>query len=101
MKVLITGGFGFIGKRFIKKFSDNYEISVFGIDGLNINKNDSIFRKLNKELGSIIEKKFQDFVGKTNPDVIIHLAALTGRKKNVMNSQKTLFQLMCMVLIML
>ena len=79
MKILLTGGLGFIGKRFIKKFSYDYDIIVFDRKEAVANgKDSSQFKNIIFEKGSIEDKKVFDVVTKHKPDIIIHLAALTG-----------------------
>jgi len=79
LKILLTGGLGFIGKRFIKKFSYDYDIIVFDRKEAVANgKDSSKFKNIIFEKGSIEDKKVFDVVTKHKPDIIIHLAALTG-----------------------
>jgi UDP-glucose 4-epimerase len=62
MKVLLTGGTGFIGTKFIEKFSKEFDFTILS----------------SKE--KIQEQKIIKTIEKINPDVVIHLAALTGLK---------------------
>ena len=62
MKVLLTGGTGFIGTKFVEKFSKEFNLIIFS----------------SKE--KIQEQKIIKTIEKINPDVIIHLAALSGLK---------------------
>ena len=81
MKILITGGFGFIGKRFLREFCGNHEIIIFAKKNNEIIEENSSFKKVIFEKGSIEDKTIIDVITKYNPDVVIHLAALTGLKK--------------------
>jgi len=89
MKILLTGGFGFIGKRFIKKYSKDYDIIVFATKEDEANgKEYSHFKNVIFEEGSIVGKKIFDVVNKHKPDTIIHLAALTGLARCHVNPEK-------------
>ncbi|WBW94708.1 SDR family oxidoreductase [Oceanirhabdus sp. W0125-5] len=68
MKILITGGTGFLATRFKKRFEKEYEILALGRNELDITDGDNV------------EKKFTDF----NPDIVIHTAAIadTGKCEN-------------------
>jgi len=82
MKVFLVGGFGFIGKRFIRKFADSHEIIVYATkqDIQNANKVLDL-EKISIEEGLVEEQKLGEIVKKYNPDVVVHLAALTGLVK--------------------
>jgi len=82
MKVFLVGGFGFIGKRFIRKFTDSHEITVYATkqDIQNANKVLDL-EKISIEEGLVEEQKLGEIVKKHNPDVVVHLAALTGLVK--------------------
>ena len=69
-KVLLTGGTGFIGTKFLEKYSNekDFEISVL---------------KEKIEDVKIIQK-----IERINPDVVIHLAALSGLKNCELNREK-------------
>jgi UDP-glucose 4-epimerase len=70
MKVLLTGGTGFIGTKFVEKFSKEFNLIIFS----------------SKE--KIQEQKIIKTIEKINPDVIIHLAALSGLKNCELNQKK-------------
>lgn len=79
MKILITGGFGFIGKRFLEKFSSIHDIII-----ISEKKQDFDFSKLKIEkiyFESIQSDKIKIIIQKEKPEALIHLAALTGLKK--------------------
>lgn len=70
MKVLLTGGTGFIGTKFVEKFSKEFNLIIFS----------------SKE--KIQEQKIIKTIEKINPDVIIHLAALSGLKNCELNQKE-------------
>ena len=70
MKVLLTGGTGFIGTKFIEKFSKEFDFTILS----------------SKE--KIQEQKIIKTIEKINPDVVIHLAALTGLKNCELNQKE-------------
>lgn len=79
MKILITGGFGYIGKRFLEKFSSIHDITI-----ISEKKQDFDFSKL--KIGkiyfeSIRSDEIKIIIQKEKPEALIHLAALTGLKK--------------------
>ncbi|MDE1844296.1 MAG: NAD(P)-dependent oxidoreductase [Thaumarchaeota archaeon] len=80
MKVLLVGGLGFIGRRFIRKYSNFHEVIVYSRhkDILAI---PYLLNKVIFEEGELYENKIFDILKKHRPDVVIHLAALTGLKK--------------------
>lgn len=82
MRVLLNGGLGFIGKRFIEKYSKKYDIIVYAKKKDILDFKDSNFLKdVIVEDGITEDLKFLKAITKYSPDVIIHLAALTGLKK--------------------
>lgn len=82
MKILLTGGLGFVGKRFVRKFGKSHEIIVFSQEkSSNDILQDSSFKNIIFETGRIEEQAFIDVISRHKPDVVIHLAALTGLKK--------------------
>ena len=82
MKILLTGGLGFLGKRFIRKYSKEHKIVVFTLkDDIEKILNDSLFGNIIFEEGNIEEKTISDVISKHKPEIVIHMAALTGLKK--------------------
>ena len=79
MKIFLVGGLGFIGGRFLKKFSNTHELIVF-------TKTKNIASNKNRlpvliEKGLIEDKQIITKIKKHKPDVVVHLAALTGLVK--------------------
>jgi UDP-glucose 4-epimerase len=75
MKILLTGGEGFIGSSFVKKFYKEFDFVI-----ISSKKND--FKKIAKtEYLSITNKKIIKTIENLNPDIVIHLAGLSGLKK--------------------
>ena len=92
MKILITGGFGYLGQSFIKKYAHCHEIIIF-------NKNSTIKPKFDSkvitEIGSIENDDIEKIVKKYTPDIVIHLAALSGLKKCENNPSKAFMINVC------
>ena len=80
MKVLLTGGLGFIGKRFIENFQNSHDLIVFTTENSIKNFNPTEIPKLIIEKGSIEDDSFQKIMLKHKPEVVIHLAAKSGLK---------------------
>ena len=81
MKILLLGGFGFIGKRFVKKYHNKYELIVFRKKNrLKKTQSEYQFSNVNIEFGDIT-KNIENVISKHTPDLVIHLAALTGLTK--------------------
>jgi|LWDU01.1.fsa_nt_gi UDP-glucose 4-epimerase len=78
MKVLITGGYGYLGKNFIKKFHKIHEIIIFcrTLPDKDFLKSYNII----VEKGSIEDIDIVNVIKKHKPDIILHFAALTGLK---------------------
>jgi UDP-glucose 4-epimerase len=82
MKVLLVGGLGFIGRRFIRKFSKIHEIIVYAQhDSISNAKEILDLKYILVEEGNVEDRKIIDVIEKHKPDVVIHLAALTGLMK--------------------
>lgn len=82
MRILLVGGLGFIGKRFIRKFSGIHEIITYAqYDNISKTREISNMKNVLHEEGKVEDKKIIDVIVKHKPDVVIHLAALTGLKK--------------------
>jgi len=80
MKILLSGGLGSIGGRFIEKFSNVYDIIAYVRDDSVENvKKISDIRNICIEKGSITNEKItSNIIKKHQPDVVIHLAAISG-----------------------
>lgn len=89
-KIAIIGGFGYIGKRFIQKFSKKYELFIYANKNSISNENKEFLDNITLFDGSIEEKeRLFHFMKKANPEIVLHLAALTGLKKCQENPKKT------------
>jgi len=86
MKILLTGGFGFIGKKFIEKYGSNYEIIVFAKNKCGSDLTNAITKF---EHGSVKKKEITNSIINNKPDIVIHLAALTGIKKCQENPEES------------
>lgn len=77
MKILITGGSGFIGTNFHEYLTDNFpEISIVNVDIVNPKKE---FQNSVWEKCDILESdRLREVFSKHNPDCVIHLAAETS-----------------------
>lgn len=83
MKILITGGLGFIGTHLVKRFSKEHQIVVYGIDLEKRNTAKYFFNEINRDnvahvLGSILDTDKLNFALRDNVDVVIHCAAIAG-----------------------
>jgi len=81
LKILLVGGLGFIGRNFIDRFLNRYKIIIYEKQKhLNEIQKFIDLKNLEIETGSILENKISEVIVKHKPDVVIHLAALTGLK---------------------
>ena len=80
MRVLLTGGLGFIGKRFIDNFQNSYDLIVFTTENSIKNFNPTEISNVIIEKGSVEDDSFQKIMLKHKPEVVIHLAAKSGLK---------------------
>ena len=80
MKVLLTGGLGFIGKRFIDNFQNSHDLIVFTTENSIKNFNPTEIPRVIIEKGSVEDDSFQKIMLKHKPEVVIHLAAKSGLK---------------------
>lgn len=91
LKIFLVGGFGFIGKNFVKKYSKEFDIICFGKkNGYDDLFNKGLFSKTTLEFGDVTENVEEKII-KHNPDFVIHAAALTGLLKcnnDLMNAFK-------------
>jgi UDP-glucose 4-epimerase len=83
LKVLIIGGFGFIGKHVLENIPDTHTVAVFS-DPASAEQNQSFAKehRLQVITGDITNPtQITETFRAQNPDVTIHLAALTGLTK--------------------
>jgi len=87
MKVFVTGGSGFIGRNFIKKYSNQYEFIVLS-KNLNLDSKSFSDKNITIENGLIEDSNVINTITKHKPDVIVHLASLTGVQNCEKNPDK-------------
>jgi len=80
--LLITGGLGYIGSKFIENYSKNYNIYVLDTQFYS-KKNNEIFKLINKDLRDIEEKDLK------NIDSVVHMAELSNDPLGELNSNLT------------
>ena len=82
MEILLVGGAGFIGKRFIRKYAKTDQITVYATKD-DILKAKNFLTDYNVDVieGTIEEDHISKVIKNKNPDVVVHLAALTGLVK--------------------
>jgi len=88
LKVMLVGGFGFIGRRFIRKYHKKYELVIFGKKSSYqkfIKKNR--YPDISVEIGDV-KQNVLEAISIHKPDVVIHMAALTGITKCDKDPQK-------------
>ncbi len=82
VKVLLVGGLGFIGRRFVRKFSEIHQLVIYATHENVLKASKTLDRKkVIIEEGGVEDTRISEIVLKHKPHVIIHLAALTGLKK--------------------
>jgi dTDP-glucose 4,6-dehydratase len=92
MKILITGGLGFIGSNFIRYILNKYpEYEVINLDKMTYAGNPENLRDVEKNSrykfvkGDICDKELvNDLVSKENPDAIINFAAETHVDRSIL-----------------
>jgi UDP-glucose 4-epimerase len=91
MKILVTGGAGFLGKYIVKSLlSEEHEITVFDNFSNSSNQDLKILEKLNVKTikGDITKIKDID-VATINQNIVIHLAAKISVSESVKNPNET------------
>ena len=87
MKVLITGGFGFVGSHLAERFVKNNHKVILVTKSFKKKKNvKNILKKVKIEKIDITnQKKLEDCLEKYKPELIIHLAGETSHSKSFEN----------------
>ncbi|MFJ7825501.1 NAD-dependent epimerase/dehydratase family protein [Psychrobacillus sp. NPDC096623] len=84
MRVLITGGFGFIGSHVAERyFKEGYD--VFIIDNLSSGKKENVTIKNKNYHLSVQDPKCEEIFKSYRFDVVIHLAAQVSVQKSIQN----------------
>jgi nucleoside-diphosphate-sugar epimerase len=84
-KILLIGGMGYIGKKFIEDKSEKFNLIVITKHKLN----NSIKEKIQIKYCSITDKNIIQTIIKIKPDIILHLASITGLKRCEDNPNET------------
>ena len=84
MKIILTGGLGFIGTALIEKKSKHQ----FIVCTKNVKKNTEKFKNVIFEIVKIESENFSDVIKKHKPDLVIHLASYTGLQNCEENPSK-------------
>lgn len=82
MKVLVTGGSGFLGSRFIQLFSDKYEITATTRSGVFSYLNCSELKKIKTVKCDIKDRKSVKKIFSSAFDVVLHAAAKIAATDN-------------------
>ena len=92
MRILVTGGAGFIGSAFIRKYIKNIEISICNIDSLtyagNLNSLPDIENLKNYEfhqISIIDEEKIKEILYKFKPQYVLNFAAESHVDRSISN----------------
>lgn len=84
MKVLITGGYGFIGSHVAERFhKEGYEVHI--IDNLTTGKKENVKIKHKSYILSVEDPKCKDIFASYNFDIVVHLAAQVSVSKSIVN----------------
>lgn len=83
--ILLTGCNGYLGSKFVEKFSNYYQIYGFDTNFFDLNK------KVSSNLGNLIQKDIRNLTTKDleNIDCVIHMAELSNDPLGELNSELT------------
>ncbi len=95
MKILVTGGAGFIGSALIRHFINETNHKILNLDKLSYSGNlkslqpvalssNYVFKKIDICNGKLVEKIFKSF----QPDIIMHLAAESHVDRSILKSME-------------
>lgn len=84
MKIIVTGGAGFIGSHVVDRLIENgFEVSA--IDNLSTGKIENLNKKAKFYQVDIRSSDISDIIKKENPEIIFHLAAQVDVSKSLEN----------------
>lgn len=87
MKVLITGGYGFIGSHVAERFfKEGYEVYI--IDNLSTGKKENVSFKHKGYILSVEDEKCEEIFKSYDIDVVVHLAAQVSVAKSIVNPRE-------------
>ncbi len=97
MKILVTGGYGFIGSNLVKKLLSSKNLSIYNIDKLGYASNSTYIEdsidESNKnnyhffELDLVQEKELEIVFNNIKPDLVMHLAAESHVDRSISSSR--------------
>ena len=98
MKILVTGGAGFIGSALIRYFINKTKHKILNLDKLSYSGNlkslqpvalssNYVFKKIDICNGKLVEKIFKSF----QPDIIMHLAAESHVDRSILKSKEFIY----------
>ena len=94
MKILVTGGCGFIGSNLLSKLLSNKDFSIFNIDKLGYASNSIFNKNLIKKsnyhfykLDLIKDEELDIVFKKIKPDLVMHLAAESHVDRSISSSR--------------
>ena len=98
MKILVTGGAGFIGSALIRYFINKTNHKILNLDKLSYSGNlkslqpvalssNYVFKKIDICNGKLVEKIFKSF----QPDIIMHLAAESHVDRSILKSKEFIY----------
>jgi len=85
MKILVIGGSGFIGSKFINNFSNSYQIVTCIRDASKVRETDD--KDSVTEICAIENREIIDIIGKHKPDVVLNFTVFGNLKKCEENPQ--------------
>lgn len=91
MKILVTGGAGFIGAHLVRQMMDAGE-EVVSLDNLSTGLRDNLPGQARLEIMDIHDRKVEDLFRKEHFDAVVHLAGQTLVSDSIKDPQNDMFQ---------